>query len=346
MEMEIPLGKAQFLSLFLETFVYGIAFNLCAITVIVLVRFRSKTARIEGCLVFLAILMQSVATVHLILSFNQALAAFVLGTNGTPEDYYRNVGASLFIAKDAFFIFQTMLGDGVNIWRCYVVYGRRVKFIVIPLIIATSGVVFGCLTLESDARAKPGTPIFEFTRWITGLGVAMMATNVYCTAMTSWRVFQTTKNTRRNLETASSSSMMPIVFIIVESGALYTSSLFAFLVAFLSKSNGQFPALDLITPLVPCIFCLILLQIKFHSTRSHPSSQASAVSTPHHLQLSSNGRTDRDAYPMRPLVISVTTQAVERRDAETGNINEDLGMSKIPHSDLESDDYGIRGAKA
>ena len=45
-------------------------------------------------------------------------------------------------------------------------------------------------------------------------------------------------------------SLFPVMIVIIESGALYTSGIIAFLCTYLAGSNGQYPALDLITPLV------------------------------------------------------------------------------------------------
>ena len=68
--------------------------------------------------------------------------------------------------------------------------------------------------------------------------------------------------------------------MIVESGALYAVSVLSLLIAYLAKSNGQYAALDAVTPLVvrvktvkrssssSCcqgiVFSLIVLQIHFH----------------------------------------------------------------------------------
>ncbi len=43
---------------------------------------------------------------------------------------------------------------------------------------------------------------------------------------------------------------MPIAIIIVESGAIYASSVLVLLITYLAGSNGQYPVLDVITPLV------------------------------------------------------------------------------------------------
>lgn len=80
--------------------------------------------------------------------------------------------------------------------------------------------------------------------------------------------------------------------VIIESGAIYTASVLCLLVSYLVNSNGQYPALDLITPLVVSssqirigtsnnsrnaqgvVFCLIVLQIHFHLKLSSPAGTA------------------------------------------------------------------------
>ena len=64
------------------------------------------------------------------------------------------------------------------------------------------------------------------------------------TGLIAWRIY----NTGRFRPSAG--NMMPIIVVLIESGALYTSSVIAMLCSYLSGSNGQYPALDLITPLV------------------------------------------------------------------------------------------------
>ena len=44
--------------------------------------------------------------------------------------------------------------------------------------------------------------------------------------------------------------MLPIIMAIIESGALYSINMLAVLVLYLCKSNGQYTALDIVTPLV------------------------------------------------------------------------------------------------
>ena len=51
-----------------------------------------------------------------------------------------------------------------------------------------------------------------------------------------------------------SRGLMPVIMALVESGGLHATAWLALLITYLSGSNGQYPALDVITPLVVCHF--------------------------------------------------------------------------------------------
>jgi hypothetical protein len=65
------------------------------------------------------------------------------------------------------------------------------------------------------------------------------------TAFLVWRIYRT-----RSLGPDCLATVLPLFIVLVESGALYATSVIALLVAFLTGSNGQFPAMDIATPIV------------------------------------------------------------------------------------------------
>jgi hypothetical protein len=55
---------------------------------------------------------------------------------------------------------------------------------------------------------------------------------------------------RRQIASAAARSDSTVVMLVVESGALYATSVFCLLVTYKAGSNGQYVLLDMITPLV------------------------------------------------------------------------------------------------
>ena len=82
------------------------------------------------------------------------------------------------------------------------------------------------------------------------------------TAAIAWRIFLVGKTLGR------SASLWPIIFVIIESSALYALGVIAALVSFLSNTNGQYAAVDAIVPLVVS-YPLHLLTFPTHPRSGH-----------------------------------------------------------------------------
>lgn len=300
----ISLNKAEYLALFLETFVFGTFFTLCIITIMIVL--QSKNSRTPKFLLPVAVLMMVLAIGHLVIDFIRGWNAFVIaGTQsiGGAEVYFDNISNPLFLAKNILYWFQTMLGDGVIMWRCYMVYGQKVWSVVAPVIMYVVHFAVGCYTMNQIAHAPPAAPIFD-TRINWGLTVYFVLTMVitaYCTTLITIRIWSTSNASQ------SVSSLRPVIIAMVESGALYTSSILCVLVTYLASSYGTYTSLDIVMPFVGIVYCLIFLQIKRQigigssnmMDSGNGSNGADAMRAPIQVWTSSSVRQDRDALPMK-----------------------------------------------
>jgi len=60
---------------------------------------------------------------------------------------------------------------------------------------------------------------------------------------------------------AQGPSLMPVNFIVVDAGLLYTIALLVNIITFASKSNGQYIILDMIPPITPTAFYMIIIRV-------------------------------------------------------------------------------------
>ncbi|KAA1477736.1 hypothetical protein DENSPDRAFT_621188 [Dentipellis sp. KUC8613] len=88
----------------------------------------------------------------------------------------------------------------------------------------------------------------------------MFVTITYCNAAIVWRFWTA------GYFGAPGGQLIYVVIVIIETSTLYTASLAVSMGLYLEGSNAQYIVTDLITPLVPVVFCLIILQIKYHQT--------------------------------------------------------------------------------
>ncbi|TFY80395.1 hypothetical protein EWM64_g3614 [Hericium alpestre] len=334
--MAIILSQAVFIALFIETVLYGIALTMGSATILTLLRIGSEGPVAQKPLIFMLSLMLMIATPHIIISFVRAHTAFVVYPLDGPDKSLGNISDPLLNVKNILFLTQTVLGDGVNIWRFYVIYGKSVKPIIIPSIFMLAGVVCGCFVINAFAHSGSGHSVFDLPNsWIKAYDAFMITTNAYCAVAVSWKIGRTTRFH------SGGGSTHPAVIVIAETGILYTSSLITFLGIYVANSNAQFIAIDLITPLVPCMFCLMVLQIKFHRNNGClPSSYTIHALTPsradHTCALTKIRRMvgchpDLSISPTRSVQIQISTQEEQYPGEEMMDIRK-KGESSIGNS--------------
>lgn len=256
----IPIDKAELLALFLESFFFGGFFVLFGV---VLVLFHQRVATNQPqwrALLSVSILMLAMATLHLIIDVVRAMEAFITQANTSlhgASKYYGDLASPLHLAKSIIYGLQTLLGDGVMVWRCYIVYDKRkaIIFAYGPLLLGSAVTVFSIPVAFS--RYTPGTEIFDTAyAWITTWVVLTMTINATSTIAIVYRILS------RRLPENTQQSILPVVAVIVQSGALYASGVLGLLITYLAKTNGQYAALDVCCPLVGIVFTLIIIQIR------------------------------------------------------------------------------------
>ncbi|ETW76298.1 hypothetical protein HETIRDRAFT_421788 [Heterobasidion irregulare TC 32-1] len=118
-----------------------------------------------------------------------------------------------------------------------------------------------------------------------------MVITAYCTTLITIRIWSTSNASQ------SVSSLRPVIIAMVESGALYTSSILCVLVTYLASSYGTYTSLDTVMPFV------IKRQISSGSSNmmdsGNGSNGADAMRAPIEVWTSSSVRQDRDALPMK-----------------------------------------------
>ncbi|KAI9444559.1 hypothetical protein H4582DRAFT_2070289 [Lactarius indigo] len=266
--MSISLPTAELLALCLSTFLYGIFFALVLITTVVMsYRATDDIRRQRTKILPVSYAMLAVATIYVVIGWIRGVYGFVDRKGVETIVFFVDISEPTSLIRSCCFCIQSMMGDGIMIWRMYIVYGRRFKIILPAIVLVIAYTVVGIVVLAISTRARPGTDIFHVaTTWITAYFSLTMATNVRF----ALRIFLAGNPLR------DARPHWLIIFTLIEGCALYTISVIATLAAFLSGTFGQYAAADSIVPTVGIAFSLIVLQIRFHVSatqgpRSHPS---------------------------------------------------------------------------
>ncbi|KAJ7022222.1 hypothetical protein C8F04DRAFT_1213629 [Mycena alexandri] len=169
------------------------------------------------------------------INFPMVVVACLLWSSHIASDVKR-----LYTGLNVICTFQTALGDGVVIYRCYMVW-RSIWIIILPIImwlaVCTTGV--GCVyTLSQPAADSGDIFVRRKGQWITSFYATTFACNLCATALLSYRLWTIDRNVHRSR--VGRSLTMPVLEIVLDAGALYSVTLIAALSCFVSKSNGQY----------------------------------------------------------------------------------------------------------
>ncbi|TFY72985.1 hypothetical protein EVG20_g31 [Dentipellis fragilis] len=176
--------------------------------------------------------------------------------------WFSNPSDFTFVFKSAICVLQTVTGDAVVIYRCYKVW-QDMRIIIFPIIM-----LCGVITTDADStwacsQAQPsGARIFakQTGQWITAFYSSTLSTNFICTVLLAARIWQMNSRVTWKVPAAARSSLMPVVFIIVDAGVLYSAAL----ICFVSKSNGQYVVLDMmpaqIMPIISIAFDMVIVR--------------------------------------------------------------------------------------
>ncbi|KAG1800390.1 uncharacterized protein HD556DRAFT_1305157 [Suillus plorans] len=318
--MGIPLDKASFLALFLETLFYGVFFTLYWLTLFVLFK---KTGIQQQLLVPVATLLLCIATAHLIIDFVRALEAFVFKVDTIGANaYYSNLASPLDLASKALYITQTTLADGVVVWRCHVL-NHKSRFVAIPgCIVLIVNAATGYYVVWSLSRAYALSTVSTATSGcITTFYTLTMFVSVVCTISIAWRIYHTRRSMPGGL-----ANLLPVFIVVIESGALYATSVLALLISFLVGSNGEYIMLGVIPPIVGITFCLIILQVHFHIGGSSSTEQSSDVGGI--LTNLFRGRSTRDHhFSMQRVAVHITEEEIVQSDNMSGKNSQPVSGS-------------------
>ncbi|KDQ53875.1 hypothetical protein JAAARDRAFT_38840 [Jaapia argillacea MUCL 33604] len=301
---DIGLAEAQLLAIFVESIAFGMFVVLYGISLWVLRKKTRTQERKNRLLIIVITIMMILAIAHLAIDLARLLDGFI--TNGVTADatvaFYANLSHPTEYSKTAIYVTQTLIGDAFVIYRTWVVWNRTWWVTVIPTLLLVGNAITGYGCSYQMSKTVPGASVFisSLSTYITAFFCMTFATNVICTLMIAGRLMMRQKT----IGSHTKHSLWPVVSMVVESGAIYSAALIAFLIAYLVNSNGQYPALDIIQPLIGVTFSLILVRVGL--------GLSSGVSDPTAPTRHGEG----SQFPMGPLSINVSRLVEQDSDRD------------------------------
>jgi len=148
--------------------------------------------------------------------------------------------------------------------------------IAFPCFLLLGSTVTGVGILYSFARVAPEDIfVVQLSRWIVSFFSMTLATNVVCTALVAFRIW----NINRQNFLAVGHSLRPVMLLVIESGAIYSATLLTLLILYKANSWFQYVLLDAVSPIVGLVFSSIIIRIGLGITTVRGETNFTATST-------------------------------------------------------------------
>ncbi|OBZ71515.1 hypothetical protein A0H81_08691 [Grifola frondosa] len=275
---DIPLDKAYLTAIWLETLFYGehenfwhesgesnvslllpgmnfVLFWSCMFVLTI----RRRTPHINKLLVAIAVAMISFSTAHVSLGFQRLIEGFIVLRNqpGGPAAFFSDVSIPANVVKVGIHTVNSVIGDSVVVWRCYLVWNKSIKICVVPVLLIIASATCGFAQTVEFAGAKDLHSAFahELTIWNGSLFTISLATNIIVTSLIALRVWYMLPFQRRYCYFR----YWRILLIIIESGMIYSVALICEITLYFLASNAFYIVYDPIAQLTAITPTMILV---------------------------------------------------------------------------------------
>ncbi|RPD71692.1 hypothetical protein L226DRAFT_547169 [Lentinus tigrinus ALCF2SS1-7] len=280
-----PIDTAQLVALYMQCIFYGAVLITVGYGLRVLLwsrdgQFKGRT-HINWIMVGVTMAMFTIATMEMAFGLIHVLQAFIYYTGpGGAKGELSDISNWVNVMRTADYVAQTFIGDGIMVYRCYVVYERNWKVVVIPVLLWLAETACGWVTVYIEATLHTAATLdqFRLVPFITSVLSLTLAMTTITTGLIVYRI-RKINNSVASKDAArgkgGNGRLIRVVRILVESGLIYTISVIVFFCTFLTSNNAQYGVSD-----VPISFTLILIRVESGAPvtsplRSCPSGLAS-----------------------------------------------------------------------
>ncbi|KAF5381650.1 hypothetical protein D9615_005470 [Tricholomella constricta] len=287
--MAFTKEESKLAAIFVQTLLYGAYTVVFGMTYYVLVHKRPRGQRVKKMMLSIAILMFVLATMQVGVNYARIIKAFVIFKDepGGPGAFFDHLAEFTQLFGSTLYIAQTIVGDSVVVLRCYLVFGKNFSIVAFPILLLLGSTVTGVGIEYTFAKIIPEADIFvvQLSQWFVAFLSLTLATNIICTSLVAYRIW----SINRRVISFSGHSLRPIMFLVIESGAIYSVTLITLLILYEVESWFQYVLIDAVSPIVGLVFSMIIVRIGLGLT--HVNGQTEAFSQTSTMRVPAFGRT-------------------------------------------------------
>jgi len=278
MATDITLDRAYLAAIWLETLFYGMNVVLF-FTCIFILTIRRRTQKVNKLLVGIAITMFCFSTCHVFLGFYRLIMGFIVLRDqpGGPAAFFSDVSIPANVAKVGLHTVNSVVGDMVVVWRCFLVWGRSWKMCAAPILLVIGSAICGFGQTVFFARGQKYHSAFAhpLVLWNGSLFSLSLTTNIVVTCLVSLRVWYLL---RLSGGTANF-RYWRILVIVIESGMIYSVALICEVTLYFMGLNSFYIVYDPIGQLTGIVPTMIIVLAGLEMTTNDVHSRMTKSQT-------------------------------------------------------------------
>ncbi|KAK0488469.1 hypothetical protein IW261DRAFT_1556934 [Armillaria novae-zelandiae] len=264
-EMRVYLN-GTFNSYIFGFLIHGIYTSLYAASVWALVTHSiSKTRIYMGCLITI---LYTLCTIQVADSWIELRTSFVYGTSVQSRYDLISAPLPLEIASAVASALNIIVADCTIIWRCWVVWGRSWKVVVLPIIFVLIGISCGIRLVVHQYTVSSDDDVV--TKWAMATIATTLGTNVLCTTLIITRIIGVAGR-QRGMPGMGLRTYRGVLEILIESAALYSISYLLLMIFYPLSGNGYMFAQMLVYPITGIAPTLIIARVASGQARPEES---------------------------------------------------------------------------
>ncbi|KZT60438.1 hypothetical protein CALCODRAFT_429357 [Calocera cornea HHB12733] len=265
MSDSLDVTTAALAGVFTSAILYGVFLVLFIACVYVLLR-RSNLEQPNYILLVAAIIMFILNTSILALSFSRVLDIFVMGSI-----IALNLSQWKEVARTTLTSAYMALADALLIYRCWIVWKRRLWVVAVPVVLlaACAGLIIMLLRgIALSTESAEGIFAPSIAPWISSVLAVTLLQNLLVTGLIVWQIYKVNSSASR----AGGRTLRPIMAMLIESGGLYSATLFIWLMTYVATSNSEYIMVDCINPMIGITYFLLVIRVRTNGTRTMTST--------------------------------------------------------------------------
>ncbi|KAF9484175.1 hypothetical protein BDN70DRAFT_989801 [Pholiota conissans] len=321
---------AQLVGLFVESIFYGIylvTFGYCLQALFRKPYGWKHSSEINFASVFVALSLFFVGTINLALAFYriQDVQQFAFNTTASVAEYVGQPWVN--IVKEATMNFQVLIADGALTYRCWEVYGRRWKFVLLPIVLWLGALADTVCVLWANSRFLHSSDIGSNLQHLMGLTwtifwVTTIVLNVYATGMIVIRICRVNNINCPSAHCESigferhankkPTKFKEVIRIVIDSGLIYTTTSLVVVISLVTASTSYFITTSADMIVIGIAFNLI--NIRVAKARARDAITPSVTETKAPAILEFNHDLSLAVHQSQPSVNSLSGVHVEMSD--------------------------------